>query len=474
MSAKKIYILIAFILLFPTTTHADIRAQYDGITADTDDTHALAYITDVAGTICGDTSGTGHGSQYLLFLGKNIAGTPDALQLRIENNTAFPVNDTTRKFRACVWESDANSTYLTATSTPTGKYVEFAFTFPESMSPTYITSATTTLGGGFTEFDPTMNYTIGFKNTNSQVGLFWGTDDATENLYQDFHYTCTDYDSTCSATMEAPYFVLRTTAGTDLPSYVSSFTPAHGSTAPNTTVELTMNYHAEAENNINSYSFIITDQVVASSTIRITGGAYTGDNTVNDTVELTTGHIYSMTAYICSAEGTCFSGLPSHSFSVVSDFTTTYGSIFNGYGGFLASSTPTCTPASSILDVGGGLTYGLCVMFVPSSNVLNQYANIPTVIASKFPFSYISGLSEVLDALTSQASSTTAKAYFTFPLGATFTNPSNGNASTTFDMFNPSSIVSNVPLVTTMRTYMSYILYFMFGLFAFRRVMKLI
>jgi len=156
--------------------------------------------------------------------------------------------------------------------------------------------------------------------------------------------------------------------------------------------------------------------------------------------------------------------------------------VLNGtenYSNFTASSTtsyssPNCTPPTSILDVGGGVSYALCFMFVPNQTLIDQYANLSDVISNKFPFTYISGLQDISDAISGESASSTPNASFTFPLGATFTNPSGGATTTAFTMFAPATILADVPLLGTMRTYMGYIIYFMFGIFAFKRVMKII
>lgn len=64
------------------------------------------------------------------------------------------------------------------------------------------------------------------------------------------------------------------------------------------------------------------------------------------------------------------------------------------YSNLYASSTQaTCSSPSSILDVGGGIRYSFCQLFVPNQSTLNQFSNLS--IADKFPLAYVTDLNTI-------------------------------------------------------------------------------
>jgi len=70
-----------------------------------------------------------------------------------------------------------------------------------------------------------------------------------------------------------------------------------------------------------------------------------------------------------------------------------------------------CEPPSNILDVGGGVRYGLCAgmsfLFVPTPASLSQFSGLGTAVQTKFPFQYFYSIKDTLDDLVA---STTANA----------------------------------------------------------------
>jgi len=199
-------------------------------------------------------------------------------------------------------------------------------------------------------------------------------------------------------------------------------------------------------------------QTIYSSTTPLTGNSpwY-----IEVPLELTSDYVYnfSVTPYKDNYSNNWTNG--GATFSVGS---TTYYSAFQTlYGnGLYATTTAICNPPTSILDVGGGFTYALCSMFIPPANVLNQFANIPTIVASKFPFNYIAGLRDIYTNIASSSASSTPNVTFDLPnmQDIEFINPAHALASST--------------VVATSRTYLGYFIYFMFGILAFRGVTKLV
>lgn len=139
------------------------------------------------------------------------------------------------------------------------------------------------------------------------------------------------------------YFIITGVQTATDSSYVSNLQPSMGSTTASTQVRLSMDYHAVASHNITSYSFILRDTIASingsSTPILISGSASSGDNSIARTVTLTSGKLYSLQGYICSADNTCYSGAPANSFSVVTDFDTIHDQYFTDYGGIVATSS---------------------------------------------------------------------------------------------------------------------------------------
>jgi len=74
-----------------------------------------------------------------------------------------------------------------------------------------------------------------------------------------------------------------------------------------------------------------------------------------------------------------------------------------GFAGFATSSLNVlCEPPSNILDVGGGVRYGLCTglsyLFVPNSSSFSSFnSNWENLVTQKFPFSWITDTREILE-----------------------------------------------------------------------------
>jgi len=105
------------------------------------------------------------------------------------------------------------------------------------------------------------------------------------------------------------------------------------------------------------------------------------------------------------------------------------------FSNFTASSTTgysstSCTPPNSILDVGGGVSYAFCFMFVPAQSVIDQYTNIYDLLSTKFPFAYLTSINT---AIGSSTADTGALPTLTFSVPI-------GNATSTYGILSTSTV----------------------------------
>jgi len=70
-----------------------------------------------------------------------------------------------------------------------------------------------------------------------------------------------------------------------------------------------------------------------------------------------------------------------------------------------ASSTYECQTPSSILDVGGGISYAFCQLFVPSYAVTDQFLHLNDYLFTKIPFSYVGSINDAFGNITLDATS---------------------------------------------------------------------
>jgi len=100
-----------------------------------------------------------------------------------------------------------------------------------------------------------------------------------------------------------------------------------------------------------------------------------------------------------------FAPFPSGSFSIVTGAPTTTSAF-----GTNATSSAACDAIGSDPV---GLAWALCTtaayLFVPAPDILNGYANLPTLAESKFPFSWFFGLKETVDELTATTTTNMAE-----------------------------------------------------------------
>lgn len=122
-----------------------------------------------------------------------------------------------------------------------------------------------------------------------------------------------------------------------------------------------------------------------------------------------------------------------------------------GYSGFASSTlSSTCEPPSDILDVGGGVRYGVCTsmsfLFVPSQNSLTAFYGLKDQAASKIPFSYFFSIKNDFDALTASTS-------VNLPVWSyNFSSVDLGSSTPMGNLFSPNITILST---TTISTYLS-------------------
>lgn len=251
----------------------------------------------------------------------------------------------------------------------------------------------------------------------------------------------------------------------------------HGSTTAGSLVPLSFNYVIPDGYNVDTYYLKLSDlsSGIATTTYQTSGLIDDSAGNVQRLVTLTYGHLYSACVNLVSspATGNVNYDQGCISFSAGSDFEETFSDVLGDVGGF-GDYAASCPSPDNVLDVGGGIAWAFCQLFIPSVASVNRVQSLPEFISTRFPFYYVGYLNDLQTYLEAQSATSTNSASFTFPLGAQFTNPAGGSPVSSFEFFDPDDIVAAVPLLTTLRGYMIFILYALFGLFAFTRLMKVL
>ncbi len=272
---------------------------------------------------------------------------------------------------------------------------------PVSYFPNFIDN-TTGLVANYS-FDPTMYYELRYDSTGGAGSL--QVQGCSSSCYANGVF------SGGSGVADAGFALNGVATNTSFP-YIYNLSPSNGSTTQSTNVSFSMSYNAISSYNIATWNFTVVDITaqlsgLATSTYKfiLSGSSSSGFNSATSTVTLTAGHLYNVTGYLCTSNGSCYSGAPANRFSVISDYTTSVGSVLNSYGGLISTSTPTCTSPSSILDVGGGVTWAFCQLFIPQLNVVDQFYQLPTLLSTKIPFSYVADIYTIFGNITLNATS---------------------------------------------------------------------
>lgn len=130
------------------------------------------------------------------------------------------------------------------------------------------------------------------------------------------------------------------------------------------------------------------------------------------------------------------------------------------------SNVAQCQPPSNILDVGGGISYSFCYLFVPSQTSVNQWANLRTLLSGKFPFAYFTDFSEAIDDISNPNGTSTPT--FTYTASNTAISGLNINLGTAVTNTVGSSNLN------TIRSIIATALWFALGAYYFFRIKNLI
>lgn len=201
-------------------------------------------------------------------------------------------------------------------------------------------------------------------------------------------------------------------------------------------------------------------------------------------LEVATGHLHMWRPYMRNATSTQFIYGQWRNFDVVtrSASSSEYGYDSDGFfgGGFPFGSVGT----SSIIGVNGfcesrfgadsgsllGRTfgYGICsgfaFLFIPSQGTLNKFAGLPDLMRTRFPFSYIADFQLLKDEMTNAVYGGDRT------LGITVLA---GTGTTSLQIFDLNA-VGALSHMSSLKSYLAYGMYFIFALFVFRKVSKLI
>lgn len=469
MTLKRIYFLIPLLLFFvlPNISFADTvnfsQPTFNATTRNfASTTPSNPWLTQQLGT---GLSGTVRSFSIWSIKTLSTAGSIDGASF----TWSFAECSTVNCSAGSSW-SETGNVDLDSQSVGTAYENNFVFSQTRSLDPAkyYIFSFIAKSGENFTDNNVIIEGSTANDWTGSSCTYPFGSSPASG--------VC----DTASPVIQDIKFYAYGDNVTNSPS-VWNVNPANASTTASTRVSVYFNYFAPTGSGVTHWNASIYDTgasgnfPIASSTVSLQGNATLGSNqAVNTFIVLNSGHTYRMRVYLTDASDVSYlSALPT-TFSVILSSTTP-----GFYGNFQASTTLTyssenCTPATSILDVGGGVSYALCYLFTPSGAVFDEFASLSDLFSNKFPFSYISSLSDVVDTLSGQSAVVTPNASYTLPLNATFTNPANGSTTTSITMWSPSAIVTAYPFLATLRTYMGYFIYLMFSLYAFRSIIKLI
>ena len=184
--------------------------------------------------------------------------------------------------------------------------------------------------------------------------------------------------------------------------YVTWINPTNHATTTSGNNTLQFSYQIDPLKFMNQYTLVLND--ISSSpptTIYTATGTIGTSGTITRNITLESDHLY-MAGVSFQSVGTTFPDIntPYITFTTGANFTEGFYSnvateglipITQGYGA--------CEPASNVLDVGGGLTYALCTMFIPNPAVVAQYQFLS--IANKFPFAYLTDIKNDLESITS-------------------------------------------------------------------------
>lgn len=326
------------------------------------------------------------------------------------------------------------------------------------------------------QLDPNKYYGIyiGTQSGTSYADDYFSVEGTTNNNY--INGSCSSYTGgggVCGQVNDIKFKL----EGQNLLAYsqVWNIQPNTGSTTINTEVQVSFNYNVIAQDNISGYYLSIYDTgasglfPVASSTLYINGSLSSGSGTARTKVNLVSGHTYRMRVVLEKTNGSTIISTEPVIFSVVTNQNQSGGYDTSNFGFFTASSTtsyssPNCTPPTNILDVGGGVSYALCYMFVPNPRIFDRFATLGDLVMQQFPFNLINEIKFTTETLESETEASDSVTYAYNP----------GNGTTSLKIFDLSETTEKFPVLTTIRTIIKYALWVSLGLWATFTIVKIL
>lgn len=189
--------------------------------------------------------------------------------------------------------------------------------------------------------------------------------------------------------------------------------------------------------------------------------------------ELATGHTMFFDFYNGVSHSTSTKNNASFYYQIYLDTPTQYFTPNPFFQGFSTSSISSfCEPPSNILDVGGGVRYGLCTafsfLFIPSSVSISQFNSLGTSITTKFPFSFAYAIINGFSSSAVASSSFLDIGFYADQISTStivdLPHVFVGLSTSTISQYYPDSIR------LTARTLIEYVVWFSFAMFIFRSI----
>jgi hypothetical protein len=188
-----------------------------------------------------------------------------------------------------------------------------------------------------------------------------------------------------------------------------------------------------------------------------TGGTVTGTGTSFIDVDVSNGQFHN-----CTTSTSCVDpNGAQEKFYVTINGTENFSAILPN-----DDTQTSCTPPSNILDVGGGISYSLCYLFIPNQKALNDFGGVYTQLQSKVPFAYFYDIKSDIEALGSSSD--------TFP--SLTLNLSTTALPMNVNIFSEDTVTqyAGSTNVSLFRTIMSGAIYILFGLMVWKTINNLI
>jgi len=214
-------------------------------------------------------------------------------------------------------------------------------------------------------------------------------------------------------------------------------------TIASTTIPIQFLYYLDTEDNYTQYVLSLYNHVTGAYT-NATGtlsSTATGAHIVqNATTTVPNAGTYTLTIGIKK---------PNQPFSVTVG--RTYDVTFNAVSQSVVAPPPaginnTYASTSCAINFLGTFSLSECMsyLFIPSSNIYSLYGNIPTILGTKFPFSYITSVQDTWKGLNNVAGEAPVLEYNLHDIGIGSTTPL-GNFLPNFEIFSEETISTYLP-----------------------------